>query len=107
MSRSLNITYPTVLVLQAIELGYCYGFDIMDITGLPSGTVYPALRRLEQHALLRSKWENEDRAAAEQRPARRYYVITKSGRAMLETGLRRFPGLERIIPVPSAETVEP
>lgn len=32
----------------AIESGYGYGFDIMTITGLASGTVYlMALRRLE------------------------------------------------------------
>ncbi|MFN7929787.1 MAG: hypothetical protein U0Y68_17950 [Blastocatellia bacterium] len=36
------------LILQAVENGYRYGFDVMTITGLPSGTVYPALRRLEE-----------------------------------------------------------
>ena len=35
------------LILQALDNGYYYGFDIMDVTGLPSGTVYPALRRME------------------------------------------------------------
>lgn len=107
MARSPNVTYPTVLVLQAIDLGYCYGFDIMDITGLPSGTVYPALRRLEQTSLLRSRWEDEQRASAEQRPPRRYYVITRAGHALLEKGLQRFPGLERVIPVPGANVVKP
>ena len=41
----LSIT--VAVILQALENGYQYGFDIMDVTGLPSGTVYPALRRLE------------------------------------------------------------
>ena len=43
----MKLTYPTALVLQALASGYHYGFDIMDATGLPSGTVYPVLRRLE------------------------------------------------------------
>ena len=107
MARSLNITYPTVLVLRAIERGYCYGFDIMDVTGLPSGTVYPALRRLEQHSLLRSRWEDERKAAAEQRPPRRYYVLTRAGKDLLAEGLARFPGLERVIPAAGAETARP
>ena len=44
--RRLSIT--TVSVLQAIATGYQYGFDVIDHTGLPSGTVYPALSRLER-----------------------------------------------------------
>ena len=40
MSPRLNLTYPTALVLQALARGFHHGFDIMDATGLPSGTVY-------------------------------------------------------------------
>ena len=43
----VNLTLPTTLVLQALARGHHYGFDVMDATGLPSGTVYPLLRRLE------------------------------------------------------------
>ncbi|MCG8469139.1 MAG: PadR family transcriptional regulator, partial [Gemmatimonadetes bacterium] len=43
--KTLGIT--TIQVLHAVAVGRRYGFDIMDSTGLPSGTVYPALRRLE------------------------------------------------------------
>ena len=43
-----NITMPASLVLQAIADGTRYGFDIADRTGLQTGTVYPALRRLEE-----------------------------------------------------------
>jgi len=34
-----------------------YGFSVMEMTGLPSGTVYPAMRRLERDELIRSHWE--------------------------------------------------
>ena len=75
--RRLSIT--AVTVLQAIANGYEYGFDIIDQTALPSGTVYPALSRLERDGLVRSAWEDEAAAHAEGRPARRYYRVTAPG----------------------------
>jgi len=75
--RKLSIS--AVCVLQAIAGGYQYGFDIIDQTGLPSGTVYPALGRLERDGLVKSAWENEQDAHAEGRPARRYYKLTAPG----------------------------
>jgi DNA-binding PadR family transcriptional regulator len=60
-------------------LGARYGFDIMDATGLPSGTVYPVLGRLERDGYVRSKWESHSVAQREKRPPRRYYEITASG----------------------------
>ena len=90
------ITYPTTLVLQAIADGARYGFDIADRTGLQTGTVYPALRRLDDLGFVRSHWESEKVARREQRPARRYYEITKPGATALETALARFEGLGRL-----------
>ena len=54
-----NVTYPTTLVLQALARGTRYGFDIADVTGLQSGTVFPALRRLEGLGFVRSRCESE------------------------------------------------
>ncbi len=75
--RRLSIT--AVSVLHAIADGYQYGFDVIDQTGLPSGTVYPALSRLERDGLVKSAWESERDAHAEGRPARRYYKLTTTG----------------------------
>jgi DNA-binding PadR family transcriptional regulator len=75
--RRLSIT--AVSVLQAVANGYQYGFDVIDQTGLPSGTVYPALSRLERDGFMRSAWEDEAQAHAEGRPARRYYKVTAPG----------------------------
>lgn len=75
--RRLSIT--AVSVLQAIADGYQYGFDIIDQTQLPSGTVYPALGRLDRDGLVKSAWENAADAHAEGRPARRYYKLTAHG----------------------------
>ena len=48
----MNFTYPTTLVLHALANGFRHGFDIIDATELPSGTVYPILRRLERDSLV-------------------------------------------------------
>lgn len=81
--KRLSIT--TVSVLHAIANGSEYGFDVIDQTGLPSGTVYPALSRLERDGYVRSAWEAEAEAHAEGRPARRYYRLTPPGvRALAE-----------------------
>ncbi len=80
--RRLSIT--AVSVLQAIANGYHYGFDVIDQTGLPSGTVYPALSRLERDGLVRSSWEDEATAHGEGRPARRNYRITAPGAKALD-----------------------
>src|SRR5262245_46630264 len=93
------MSISTASVLQAIRNGIAYGFDILDVTGLDSGTVYPILSRLERDGLVRSTWEDEDRAHASGRPARRYYAITADGRAALQEAVRRYallmPGLGR------------
>ena len=86
----MNLTLPTTLVLQAIAVGHQYGFDIMDATGLPSGTVYPLLRRLEKEGLVRADWEDAQAAREEQRPPRRYYEITAAGNAVLDTARARY-----------------
>ena len=67
-------------VLQAIALGSAYGFDIIESTGLPSGTVYPALSRHERDGYVKSSWEDPHDAHQLRRPPRRYYRITPQGR---------------------------
>jgi PadR family transcriptional regulator PadR len=96
--RRYNITYPTTLVLHAIAGGARYGFEIADRTGLQTGTVYPALRRLDALGFVRSSWESEKTARRAQRPARRYYEMTATGTAALETALARFEGLASLAP---------
>jgi PadR family transcriptional regulator PadR len=75
----------------------------MEITGLPSGTVYPALRRLEQDGLIRSQWEAQSIADAGLRPPRKYYKLTRSGRTTLEASQKRYPLLAKLFPSPEVE----
>lgn len=92
----LRITYPTALVLTAVAGGLRHGFDIIDATGLRSGTVYPILRRLEEAALLRSHWEGARTAHAAGRPPRRYYELTGTGVEAAREALRRYPRIAQV-----------
>jgi DNA-binding PadR family transcriptional regulator len=71
-------------VLNAIASGAEYGFDIIEATGLASGTVYPALTRHERDGYVRSSWEDPVRAHRDRRPPRRYYRVTAEGRRALD-----------------------
>jgi PadR family transcriptional regulator PadR len=54
------------------------------------GTLYKALGRLEEFGLLSSRWE--DAAAAEGRPRRRLYELTRQGAQVAERALTRKQG---------------
>ena len=107
MSYATRMTYPTALVILAVRHGLRYGFDIIDGTGLRSGTVYPILRRLEDAAVLRSHWERLDAATREGRPPRRYYELTADGVALARLAMERYPRLGQVVgpvgrPVPAS-----
>jgi PadR family transcriptional regulator PadR len=93
------LSYSATAILQAVGNGYQYGFDIMDMTGLPSGTVYPALRRLEDTDLVVSKWEKHQIAQRELRPPRKYYELTKNGEEALAEALKRYKLMEHPSPL--------
>ncbi|MGQ0733022.1 MAG: PadR family transcriptional regulator [Acidobacteriota bacterium] len=93
----MRLTVPTTLVLQALAQGHPHGFDIMEATGLPSGTVYPILRRLDAEGLVRSRWERDGTARLEQRPPRRYYELTASGREAAAAAIARYRVATRVL----------
>jgi len=95
---SPRLSHTAALILKALSLGYCFGFEVMEVTGLPSGTVYPALRRLERDGFVESDWEPKDEATDAARPARRYYQITSAGKAAAVAVVERYPLLARILP---------
>ena len=98
-----KLSHTAALILQAVDAAFIYGFSIMETTGLPSGTVYPALRRLERDALITSRWEKQSRADAEGRPPRKYYKLTSDGKAVLEASRKRYPLLKKLLPAPDME----
>jgi PadR family transcriptional regulator PadR len=65
-----------------------YGLDVCAATGLPSGTIYPILARLEGIGWVESDWEDPDAHIAEGRPRRRYYRLTREGAECADEALR-------------------
>jgi PadR family transcriptional regulator len=55
-----------------------YGVDLMEQSGLGSGTVYPILQKLQATGWVSSEWEQEDPTELG-RPVRRYYLLTPNG----------------------------
>lgn len=96
MGNSVRMTYAAAMVLQALDRGFRHGFDIIDATGLRSGTVYPLLRRFEDAGLVASEWEPVETARAENRPPRKYYELTDSADPMLRVARERFPALSAV-----------
>ncbi len=102
----MRLTYPTALVLEALLQGHHHGFDIMDATALPSGTVYPILRRLNAEGCVRSHWERESVARREQRPPRRYYELTSTGIAAAREARTKYRPIAAIARRPRPAVVE-
>ena len=79
------LSYTMALILQALDNGYRYGFDVIGRhAGSPGGTVYPALRRLEDvGASSPPSWERPGVAQQPSRVRRREstYELTREGRA--------------------------
>jgi DNA-binding PadR family transcriptional regulator len=76
----------------------------MEATGLPSGTVYPAMRRLERQGFIKAHWDSESSAAPRSGPPRRNYEITSQGEKALAAALERFHCIDlrmRLGPKPS------
>jgi PadR family transcriptional regulator, regulatory protein PadR len=75
----MRMTAPLQRVLRAFledPAAPRYGYDLMKAAGLPSGTLYPLLARLEDRKLVTSAWETPQ--AGGERP-RRYYQLTGEG----------------------------
>ena len=77
-----------ILILKALFAGPAHGYGIArwvelttdDVLKIEEGSLYPALRRVEDRGWVRSEWgvsENNRRA--------RFYTITQSGRAHLRS----------------------
>lgn len=89
----VSLSLTSAIILQAIDAGKAYGFEIMDSTGLPSGTVYPALRRLENAEFIQSDWKASNPESLG--PPRKYYVLTREGVDALAAAADRYPLVAR------------
>jgi len=77
-----------LLILAALQGGPTHGYALIERLrlrsegrfDLPEGTIYPALHRLEQAGLLRSRWSDDGPRR------RRLYELTAHGTNVLEAG---------------------
>src|SRR5687767_5830973 len=92
------LSFAAATVMKVIAEGARHGFDIMDAAGLPSGTVYPILGRMEESGFVRSRWEAPIVAQKAKRPPRRYYEITRAGEQALDTSIEHYRTLGGLLP---------
>jgi DNA-binding PadR family transcriptional regulator len=93
LSKDLVAASATPLVLGILTEGDSYGYAIIKrVTELSGGQLhwtdgmlYPVLHRLERQGLIASKW-----VASDVGRQRKYYRITKDGRAQLAEERRRW-----------------
>ena len=76
-----------LLILKIVALGPVHGYAIAqrlqsvsdDVVQVPQGSLYPALHRLENRALLAADWK-----ATESGREAKFYRLTKKGREQLD-----------------------
>lgn len=87
------------LILAVVEDGPMHGYGIAEalnkrsggLVDLPTGTVYPALRRLEQLGCLQSRWNLTNGRR------RRMYEITPYGKATLAADRQEFDEFSDVV----------
>jgi PadR family transcriptional regulator PadR len=81
MADQQRITRQTEQILETLmtdSAGEWSGSELSPVTGLQSGTIYPALLRMERFGWLAWRWEDID-PAVEGRPRKRLYRLTGLG----------------------------
>lgn len=78
MVRMTWQTQALLAVMLTDPQGQHYGLEMGRAAGLPSGTIYPILARLERAGWIVSEVEDVDPRVVGRRP-RRYYKLTGTG----------------------------
>jgi PadR family transcriptional regulator PadR len=93
LGKDLVAASATPLVLAVLAKGESYGYAIIKRVGELShgqllwtdGMLYPVLHRLERQGLVASRWRSSEAGRR-----RKYYRLTKEGRAQLEAERERW-----------------
>ena len=89
-----------ILLLSIIKQHDTYGYEIIqklkensnDLYTMGQGTLYPALKRLEQKDLINSYWGESETGMK-----RKFYRITTSGKKILEEKLTAWDSVTALI----------
>jgi PadR family transcriptional regulator PadR len=85
-----------LLILRTLLFGTAHGHEIArhirsisdEVLHVETGSLYPALHRLEGQGLISSEWANSEKGKRA-----KYYKLTRSGRAQLVTEQSRWDKL--------------
>ena len=91
-----------ILLLSLVNQRDMYGYEMVktlkelsgDLYEMSEGTLYPALKRLENKGWLRSYWQSSETAGR-----RKYYQITKDGKRALGKKLKNWRQINQLINV--------
>ena len=89
-------------VLALLSRGDAYGYDIASRLakgiGMGEGTIYPLMRRMQTDGLVDTYLVESNSG-----PPRKYYKLTKAGKTTLDASLKRYPLLEKLLPLAEVE----
>jgi PadR family transcriptional regulator PadR len=102
VDKQLDLLQGTLdmLILKAVSLGPLHGYGVLlriqqiskDRLEIQQGSLYPALYRLEHQGWIASEWgESENKRKA------RFYRLTKTGKARLQTETERWNRMSDVI----------
>lgn len=103
MASQVRLTTTVARVLQVFLDDVTeprYGFDLMQVLELPSGTLYPILARLERAGWIVGRREDADPAEVG-RSARRMYLLTPDGAELADSALKALKRQFRVRPTRS------
>ena len=86
MQRLTRTTARALLAFLETPRSWRYGYDLMKVADLSSGTLYPLLARLTDDGWLESRWEKSELPG---RPPRQLYRLTATGRMQARHALER------------------
>jgi PadR family transcriptional regulator len=104
MGSEVRITIHMLRVLGVLldnPSAEYYGLEISKLSGLPTGSIYPILTRLETAGWITSSWEKIDEST-EGRRRRRYYQLSPQGAQKAETAMQEMKSM-----LPSPQAVRP
>jgi DNA-binding PadR family transcriptional regulator len=86
MQRLTRTMTRTLLAFLEAPRSWRYGYDLMKVAGLSSGTLYPLLARLTEDGWLESRWQEPEFPG---KPPRQLYLLTAAGRMQARHALDR------------------
>lgn len=86
MKRLTRTTTRALLAFLETPSNWRYGYELMKVAELSSGTLYPLLARLTDDGWLESRWEESEHPG---RPPRQLYRLTATGRMQARQALER------------------